>query len=72
MALFAGSGQDLPETGRPLAKLPNTAVVDACDCARGWLALAVVPLVGEPLPDDIEALPLPYAIPERAPGEPEA
>ncbi len=70
MGLFAGSGAGRPERGRPLAGQANTSVIDACETAGGWLALAVVPLAESTLPDGVEARPLPYAIPGDAPDQP--
>ena len=69
MGLFAGGGEAVPEAGEPLAGQPGTAVIDACESAGGWLALAVAPLAGDPLPSGVEPLPLPYAIPEAPPGD---
>ncbi len=70
MGLFAGTGAGRPEPGQPLAGRANTSVIDACETAGGWLALAVTPLADEALPDGVEARPLPYALPGDAPDPP--
>ena len=69
MALFGGAGATPPAPGEALAGLPNTVVVDACESADGWLALAVTPLAGVPLPEGVKAHPLPYAMPEGVPEQ---
>jgi folate-binding protein YgfZ len=71
MALFGGSGATPPAPGGALAGLPNTAVVDACESADGWLALAVAPLAGVPLSEGVKALALPYAIPDALAEQPD-
>ena len=64
MHLFSGRGLEMPSTGGPLGDLPSSTVVDACESDSGWLALAVLPGLPEALPAGIEAVPLPYSLPD--------
>ncbi len=64
MQLFSGRGAEMPSPGDPLGDVPSSTVVDACPTATGWLALVVVAGSPEALPAGIEAVPLPYALPD--------
>ena len=59
--------QRLAETEPRVDEEPPRPTILFAYTIKGW----GLPLAGDPLPEGIEALPLPYAIPETATGKTE-